>query len=189
MLSTCPNCKKQIEHEDYLFEVSCECGMRFNPFMDLGTPAAETPLTPAWADPSGTTAPDPNAFAESHSVFAELKEFAEGTAHATTAKPSVLDKPSTAAAPVPFAAVPSSEPIITSGDGLPGYRIEAYLAPVSATGTLNAADANPMRPGFDALWNQAIALGANGIVAVRWVLSPDGSKVILSGTPVRCTKD
>lgn len=203
MLSTCPKCKKQIEHEDFMFEVHCECGTRFNPFMGLTETPAETPAVPevssslgdaqTWQDPLASVEPE-NNYQESNSVFAELKDFAEGNLPTPTPSPSA---PTFGSAPTasPYAS-PGSRPagtasdaILTSGDGLPGYRIDAYLAPVSATSELDSADPNPMRRGFDALWSQAVAGGANGVVAMRWVLSPDGSRVVLSGTPVRCTKE
>jgi hypothetical protein len=197
MLSICPKCKKEIEHEDFLFEVHCDCGSRFNPFMNL-EPAptdvahAEPPSAgagldaPTWQDPMAEQ-PD---FKESQSVFAELKDFAEGTMAEMAVPPLNLDGPPPAASPsIPRAPGAPSDAVLTSGDGLPGYRIDAYLAPVSAVAALNPADSNPLRPGFDALWSHAVAEGANGVVAVRWVLSPDGSRVILSGTPVRCSKE
>ncbi len=184
MLSTCPNCKKEIEHEDFLFEVQCQCGSRFNPFMSMSeeTPA-EVVATPVWENKDST--PD---YSESQSVFSELKEFAE--TGAVTPPPS----PPNATAeldslPGATNSVEALDAILTAGDSLPGYQIDRYLPPVSAVAALDASEPNPLRPGFNALWSQALQCGANGIVAVRWVLSPDGTRVVLSGTPVHCSKD
>jgi hypothetical protein len=200
MLSTCPKCKKQIEHEDFMFEVHCDCGTRFNPFMGLtetpaetSAPAPSVPETPTWQDPLASTEPESN-YQESNSVFAELKDFAEGNLTAPSPSPSTPAFGQAPAAPsyptsTSRPAGSSGDAILTAGDGLPGYRIDAYLAPVSAAAELDSADPNPMRKGFDALWSQAVAGGANGVVAMRWVLSPDGTRVVLSGTPVRCTKE
>lgn len=178
MQSTCPNCKKQIEHEDFLFEVACDCGSRFNPFMNASEDASFDPVeAPAVAD-----------YSESASVFSELKNFAEsdGAVFETTPPPQeIAETPAPKRAPRP---VVSGQLILTAGDSIPGYQIESYLAPVSASVPLAASDPNPLGPGFDALSEQAQALSASGIVAVRWVLSPTGTHVVLSGTPVVCSK-
>lgn len=201
MITPCPQCKKQVEHEDFLFEVICDCGARFNPFMNMnevppldGVEVAADP--PTWQEPPAA----PTNFAESQAVFAELKDFAEG--NIAEAAPVDLNTALGNAPAAAFAAPPTplrerppavpiagdSEAILTSGDSLPGYRIDSYLPPISAVTEL-APTPNPLRKGFDALWEEALALGANGVVAVRWVLSPDGSRVVLSGTPVRCAKE
>lgn len=63
--SSCPNCKKKNEHEDYLFEVACSCGSRYNPFMQLEeTPAA----APSAAEPQ---------FAEASAAFADIRNFGD----------------------------------------------------------------------------------------------------------------
>lgn len=201
MVTNCPKCHKPNEHEDFMFEVLCECGSRFNPFMSVHEePAAdeppsaapiEAPAAPAWQE----LEPEAN-FSESQSVLDEIREFAEtgndrvalSVNSSVPLAPSAAPAPTRSAAPRPPAAG-GEETIMTSGDGLPGYRIESYLSPVSAAAELDAADPNPMRKGFDALWDQARQAGGNGMVGVRWVLSPDGSRVILSGTPVHCLKE
>ena len=71
MVSTCPSCKNQITHEDYLFEVACECGMRFNPFYDASGPNEIPPQVEA--EPESAA---PN-FSESRTAFQEIVQFGE----------------------------------------------------------------------------------------------------------------
>ncbi|MBY0369393.1 hypothetical protein K2X33_01825 [bacterium] len=178
MTSNCPQCKKAVEHEDYMFEVRCDCGSRFNPFMDAS-----------------------NTFEEGQAALEEIAQFALGqqtseapaAAHAAAggspSEPPVAEVRSAPTAAFTARTVSDSEPILTAGDSLPGYRIENYLAPVSTSADLDPNHNHPLKAGFDALWAQAVASGATGIVAMRWVLSPDGTRVVLSGTPVVCTKE
>ncbi len=197
MVTACPKCHKPNEHEDFMFEVLCECGSRFNPFMSVHEePANDTPSAAleASAAPAWQELGQESGFSESQAVLEEIREFAEtGNDRATLSVNTPVSAPTPSAAPArstPRPAVSAAEGVImTSGDGLPGYRIESYLSPVSAAAELEAADPNPMRRGFDALWDQARQAGGNGVVGVRWVLSPDGSRVILSGTPVHCLKE
>ena len=193
MQSTCPNCKKQIEHEDFLFEVVCSCGSRFNPFMGL---SEAPPLDGVDVPVSAPAAVEgPESFEESQAVFNELKEFAEGTNMGKQANLVVgtpLDgppKPPTRKAKTPQKVTLPSDAIMTAGDGLPGYHIDEYLPPVSASGALDPHDPNPLGRAFETLWAQAVAIGATGVVAVRWVLLPEGNRVLMSGTPVRCSKE
>ncbi len=177
MQSTCPNCKKQIEHEDFLFEVACDCGSRFNPFMSASNDSTFDPVEVPAID-----------YSESASVFSELKSFAEqdgGLPETREAPVQTPEFPSAPKAPRPSV---SGQMILTAGDSIPGYLIESYLAPVSASVPLAAEQSNPLGPAFDALSEQASAVSASAIVAVRWVLSPTGTHVVLSGTPVICSK-
>jgi uncharacterized protein YbjQ (UPF0145 family) len=177
MQSTCPNCKKQIEHEDFLFEVACDCGSRFNPFMNASDDAAFEPVEAPATD-----------YSESASVFSELKNFAEQDGVLPEIPSAQVEEaPSTLPRQPPRPPV-SGQLILTAGDSIPGYQIESYLAPVSASVPLAAHESNPLGPAFDALSEQASAVSASGIVAVRWVLSPTGTHVVLSGTPVICSK-
>ncbi len=195
MITPCPQCKKQVEHEDFLFEVVCDCGARFNPFMNMtDIPPLDGVEMPAVA---AAASPEPENYAQSQAVFAELKDFAEGNLAdigevGEVGKPAAVadlnPSPFPAAVETKFAPVPEGETILTAGDGLPGYRIDAYLPPISALCELQAIS-NPLAKGFEALSSEAAARGANGVVAVRWILSPDGTRVVLSGTPVRCTKE
>lgn len=188
MTSQCPHCKNSVEHEDYLFEVACSCGGRFNPFMGL------TEIPPL----DGVEVPETGAaFKQSEAAFAEIAQFATGdeaplapALGAPEISPPEIVPPPPPPSAVPFAPRPTAgEAILTSGDSLPGYQIQHYLPPVSAISELDTSAANPLKAGFDALWALAQAQGGNGVVAVRWVLSPDGSRVILSGTPVQCAKE
>jgi hypothetical protein len=135
--------------------------------------------------------PTPGGFAESEAVFEELKKFAEGSLPQTPNAPAPSSSsPSSAplSSPLPSGNESTAAALFTSGDSLPGYRIDTYLPPVSAITELDPT-ANPLGKGFEALCREAAAKGANAVVAVRWVLSPDGTRVILSGTPVQCTKE
>src|SRR5690606_16240461 len=150
------------------------------------------PAAPTWQEPAAAT---PEGLQESQAAFDEIQQFAETgespVALAIETPMEIQAKPATPSktknpAPRPAA---SGDQIMTSGDGLPGYRIESYLPPVSASANLDSDSSNPMHKGFAALWEEAVKEGATGVVAVRWVLSPDGNRVILSGTPVICRKE
>ncbi len=202
MLSICPSCKKQLEHEDFLFEVVCDnCRTRFNPFMQqMEVPAEGIPgLTPAASEPSQLgDSPAPAAaenFSESNAVFQELRQFGETLeepppAAEPAAEPS---SPGPAAAPRSTKAAPTvvavaSDCAMTTGDTLHGYTIETYLDPVSLLADIDAAGADPLKGAFEALSTAARNLGANGLLGLRWVPSSDMSRVMVSGIPVRCTK-
>jgi uncharacterized protein YbjQ (UPF0145 family) len=77
---------------------------------------------------------------------------------------------------------------MTTGDTLHGYTIETYLDPVSLLADIDAAGADPLKGAFEALSTAARNLGANGLLGLRWVPSSDMSRVMVSGIPVRCTK-
>lgn len=77
--------------------------------------------------------------------------------------------------------------LMTSGDVLQNHTIQEYLSPISVLSALVPGD-NPMAPAFTALRAQAAKLGGNGVVAMRWSLSGDASKVLVSGTAVKCAK-
>ncbi len=200
MQSTCPSCKNQIEHEDFLFEVVCDkCRTRFNPFMQqMDLPAEGIPgLTPAAAEPSEMAEPPGENFAESNAVFQELRQFGETLEEPAEPKnelggaepgavPSAKSASSARSAPVMVAV--ATDCAITTGDTLQGYVIEAYLEPVSVLADLEAGAPDPLKSAFEQLSGQAKNQGGNGMLGMRWALSPDMTKCLISGIPVRCTK-
>jgi len=195
MISTCPNCKNQIEHEDFLFEVECKCGMRFNPFYDVKTGDVT----------GGTAGDDPGTggdrsvenplsdFTESRTAFQEIVQFGEtGTdlpkpeaAAPSRPKPSTVTKPPSGT--TSSTGIGSeSEVIITTAPLLPGYEIQSYLIPVSAWSSCEGE--NPLGSGFESLWSTCVAAGGTALTSVQWSFTPDGTRILLSGIPVRCVK-
>lgn len=207
MVSTCPACNQQVNHDDNLFEVKCACGNLFNPFMlnnNLDIPPLEPggmgvheeppPAAPP-IEPMVELTPEPPAanYDESNAAFQELREFGENLADGNvppdpSPAAAAPAEPVSAPAPrIPSGAV-SGDCLMTAGEHIDGYRIDAYLPPLSVASSLNLEGGDPLRPAFDLLWEQAQSQGANGVLALRWVMTPDARKVILSGTPVRATK-
>lgn len=137
----------------------------------------------------------PQNFAESTAAFNELREFAEALIPGAP-EPSVMTTPpaiteavsSQSSAPLAAPNFSASDYPITAGDTLQGYQVTQYLSPLSVVSELNLAGGDPLKGAFDALSKQAKQNGANAVVAVKWSITPDGRKVILSGTPVRCVK-
>lgn len=198
MESVCPNCQKKNEHEDFLFEVVCKCGSRYNPFMQLEDPNG------LGAEPSAMSenaAAGADNFAESSATFQELRDFGENLGQSEagvspgvsegTPKEAPVASAAPKARPAPTVAVnvePGEECPMTAGDGLPGYVIEAYYLPVSVVCDVEMGGDNPLRNAFSALWQSARGAGGNGVVSLRWSLTPDGAKVVASGTPVKCAR-
>jgi len=170
MLSTCPSCLNQIHHEDHLFEIICECGTRFQPFLTNTEAIAE---------------PEPALGAtsyESAEIFAEIRQFGE-----TLIEPEV--------SPSSKAAVPTSQDsqsndlnsnsiAITSTEHLPSHVIEALMGPVSVLVNFTADDQDPIRNALPALTQRCKTLGGNGIVGLRMTPSADPSKLLVWGTVV-----
>jgi len=188
MISTCPSCLNQVSHEEHLFEIQCECGTRFNPY--LSSSDEEIPPLEGPSNPEAQAAP--SDYSESRSMFEELKNFGESL----NADEEVLPENNTALPPVETpgeeaqtAQVPVEECLMTSGDNFEGYKIESYLAPVSLWSEVSANSDNPLKPAFDRLRERAQVAGGNGILSVRWTLSPDSTRVLLTGIPVRCSKN
>jgi len=202
MESACPKCKKKMEHEDYLFEVVCsDCGMRFNPFYDKFSEGAEAGSEPG---------PEATNFQESATAFQEIVNFGEalGTEVEAEDAPQSLDSNGLLPEPGSELAATSTPPprkftssqndfvasgedsvLMTSGDTLHGYRVTTYFPPQSVWADSDSASDNPLDSGFHLLWEKCSTKGANGIVAVQWRFTPDGSRILISGTPVRCEKE
>lgn len=195
MLSKCPNCQKETEHEDYLFEVNCTCGSRYNPFMQMENDPLMAGLAP---DPVEAPAENAAQFAESAAAFAEIRDFVEQPAGSLPSSAPLEPEPTLGGAPEatpmqmprsPAAIAPGGDRWCTTAEALPGFRIESVLGPVSAGAALAWDGSDPLRPALDKLWQEAVARGANGCVAVRAVMSPDGTKVVVLGTAVRCAPE
>ena len=190
MKSKCPTCKKEHDHEDFLFEVVCSCGIRYNPFMQDtgGGPAAEsTPLQELSADSGGGGLQN---FSESNAAFQELREFGEGMGGGEPTAPSPKPSPSqsssrSSGASTTISVTVGDEMAMTCGETLAGRQIEAVLTPVSAAADWDAGSEDPLAQVFTALWKRALSRGGNGIVGLRWSFSPDG-KVVAAGTAIRC---
>jgi hypothetical protein len=183
MDSTCPNCKKKNEHEDYLFEVACSCGSRYNPFMPLDeAPAAASLPTP-----------DPQ-FAEANAAFADIRNFGDENL-SPAVPPSLPEKVAfTELSAPPPPGAPSSNPPATS----PPRPVSAAAAsvgavvspleplpPVSACVDFDGSLPDPLSPLVEKLWQRATSAGASACTELRWAFSPDGQKLLGSCVPVR----
>ncbi len=159
--------------------------------MDFGNPTGMIDIGPG---PKSMSEPaEKGEFAESKTAFADIREFGETLQE----KPKPAKAPPRSPAPGPNEAQPVPSPVLktsgggawlmTSGDALQNHTIVEYLSPVSVLSELVPGD-NPMAPAFAALRAQSAKLGGNGVVAMRWSLSGDASKVLVSGTAVKCAK-
>lgn len=200
MLSTCPSCLTQVLHEDGVAQLNCECGETFSPFL---IPVAEAH--------TGLQAPimamGENKYLESEAAFAELRDFgetlgdvlsspavsapeAQRAASDEQATPQVQmpNSPSASLNTFPTPGPLTSQCMITAGDSLAGFGIDTFLPPISVwTPTSLEAD-DPLAPAYNSLSQKADQLGANGVVSVRWSFTPDGSRILMNGTPVKCRK-
>jgi hypothetical protein len=191
MESTCPSCGNQVTHEDHLFEVVCTCGTRFNPFYQMGDLPALDPSTPPVEGASDLSLENfDQDYSESNNAFQELRDFGEGV-------PSASPGPSATQAKTKQSTEfsdPSAEPTqsierrFTSGATFEGFRIESYFEIISLWGELTEGP-EPLKASLKSLWDLTLARGANGVVDFRWALSPEGTRVLLTGTPVRCAKN
>jgi hypothetical protein len=182
------------EHEDYLFEVRCEdCGTRYNPFFESSPHAEETPEGESDAPPSE------NLYKESSNAFSDIVSFGENLN-------SVGEAPGTLPDPLSPEGLPEAEPpkevshpttkpqietsqgtvLVTAGDALEGYRVVKYFSPQSTWMDCDPNAMDPLAQGIEALWQKCVMLGANAVVAMQWRFSPDGSRILISGTPVYC---
>jgi len=194
MVSACPACLTMVNHEDHIFEVQCsECGTRFNPFLPSeGMPEPQPNLGPGPSTMAGLTA-DLSGFNESTNAFREIRDFGETLGKSVIPQPtkstprpsSAPDKSTSLSTP---AELDGEDLLATSGDTLQGYTIDAYLPPISTITEFDAAAQNPLKTLFGSLRIQAKGVGATAVLSVRWAILPDGTKVVASGTPVRCSK-
>ena len=180
MLSACPSCLTQVNHEDHLFQVQCEtCGNRFNPFL------------PSEESPGSETAPVDNTFQESMAAFQEVRDFGEtlGSGQPEIKPPKPIAKEVQISAPKVADTLTSPTTflgIVSSGDALQGYGISNYFRPISLLTSLTD-DADPLAEAVDLLMKRAHTTGANAVVGFRWAFTADG-RVLLSGIPVVAEK-
>lgn len=190
MLSTCPSCLAQVNHADHLFDVTCECGNHFSPFLNV-------------ENSGGYEAPPeskPQEFNESANAFQDIVNFGETLSAEDMDKPM---EPLAMGAPAPETPKSQKTPppipqggaggsfdgvTLTSQDVLSDQQITNYFPPISTIQDLDTSLTNPMQPAFQALSAQAQNLGANAVVGLTIALTGDGTKVLLMGTPVRCVK-
>jgi len=148
----------------------------------------------------------PSDYSESESAFAELRNFGEALSSlgdSNTQVPSQPDHidpktmvPPTLMNPMPSIEVATIQPppqnsecMITAGELFSGFHIETFLEPVSVWSPTTLDSEDPLRQGHQVLAQRALQLGANGVVSVRWSFTPDGSRILLTGTPVKCRKN
>jgi len=218
VLSTCPACLNQILHEDGKDTISCECGETFSPFLTvppemdftsgplIAMAEKNTIVGPTFSENSNSMNEDFLAqnnsqdFSESEAAFAELRSFGEtvsesGPPELPVSSPIVSSSPTptggtsvsqTPSEPLPSEAVHVCP--ITAGDELSGYTVDAFLPPISVWCSAKLEIEDPLKNAHDMLSQKATQLGANGVVSVRWSFTPDGSRILLTGTPVKCRK-
>lgn len=194
MESTCPSCKAKVNHEEYLFEVGCDCGMRFNPFYDAGSEnqaagSTEAP-TPSLSNSSVAM------FTESQNAFQEIVQFGESLAEKPSAaeipmtdiiKPNATNSTLSASSNARGASdLPGA--MVISGDHLDGFHIDTFFLPVSVCSNVELGAPNPLKAAFETLWKLGESAGGNALLSFRWAFSPDGAKCLLTATPVRATR-
>ncbi|MBI1860603.1 MAG: hypothetical protein HYR96_06775 [Deltaproteobacteria bacterium] len=166
MLSLCPKCHHEIEHEDYLFEVTCSCGAHFNPFMT--TQDSQSPMSHQASElvlaAKTINVPEPTnnteRFSESEAAFSAIREFGEGLS--TNGK---LKTPEPSAAALSMG--PSS-------------------AIISVRSEL-ATRGEPLAPVMKALNDLAMQRGAS-VTLVQWQILNDSRTVIASATLAKAEK-
>ena len=188
MDSLCPKCKKNITHEDYLFEVQCPCGTRFNPFM--GVEGGQAPPSEIQSDdgPIAMSELDDDSFKESTNAFKEIQDFGE------------LMPPMKAAGAIPFlkpelavevpvsrtlSVAPDDNFVFSSTPHIEGHVTESYLLPVSVQSEIDTKASDPLKDAFLLLKKRAQDQGANALVEFQWKVSADGTRVFVSGLPLR----
>lgn len=182
MLSTCPSCLSQVNHPDHLFDVTCECGAHFSPYLNIDDPK-------------------PNSFseyAESNSAFKEIVQFGEklGSDIDTPMEPSmdkIIEEKTPTPPPMPAAEGTKSfgaarEMLISTTSELSGHVIQTHYMPVSLVVPFQATSSNPIQQGVLGLWKMAEGVGANGLVGLQTTITPDGQNLLLVGVPIRCSK-
>ncbi len=192
MDSICPKCKKSITHEDYLFEVQCPCGARFNPFMGLDGGDAVSEEIPAstFNEPLAMTELEDDSFKESTNAFKEIQDFGElmpqaAEALAPKAEKLSAPRPSAPASTRTISLSHEDNFVFSSTPHLDGYDIESYLLPVSVQAEIDSTTQDPLKDAFLLLKKRAQDQGANALVEFQWKVSADGTRVFVSGLPVR----
>lgn len=185
-----------VEHEDYLFEVKCECGMRFNPYFTGGeTQNSHTDSSAGDSDPDG--------FQESTNAFKDIVTFGEavsnpeGIAALAEVTPITIPEQKAPAPKTITYATPSDGTsrentrslsiLISPTNEIPDHKTEKFYLPISVITEFESGQTDPLAPGFQILCQKAIEMNANGLCSLQWKILPDGSKIIFSAIPVHCT--
>jgi len=144
-------------------------------------------------------------FAESETAFKEIRDFGEGLEAPAmisnkTAPTMLEDLNPVIQEDIAFdgiAVPPTSQPtpsgltgnaLITTSTELPGFMIENYLLPISLLSPLTEGAESPLDEAFQKIWERAQQLGANALVDLKWKIFPDGTRVLMTATPVTCQK-
>jgi hypothetical protein len=166
--------------------------------------ADSLPMEPT-RDPVAVESPSFTDYSESEAAFAELRTFGEGLGVINSEASETLQEPTPlspkASAPdlsklepskqnfnPPEFTAPTVNCLITAGDSLSGYEIESFLSPLSIWCSASVDSEDPLKQAHEILSARAQKLGANGVVSVRWSFTPDGNRILLTGTPVKCRK-
>ncbi|MCB0405274.1 MAG: hypothetical protein KDD51_10850 [Bdellovibrionales bacterium] len=145
---------------------------------------------------SSQSEPDSD-FSESTQAFDEIREFGESvlpgqqaaTSSTATAESANVSPDETAKVSVAAVGPDGASPMrMTSGAVLQGFKITDYFTPLSLQCAVKEDAEEPLQPAFEKLWAKAEAMGGNGVIDLKWRLSADGTKVLISGTPVQCKK-
>lgn len=160
-----------MEHEDYLFEVHCSCGARFNPFMTQeDAPRGVDEPAPQRVESQPENAPSENEkpvstepFQESAAAFTEIRQFGESVGIGSNKE--------------------KAGAILTAAFEIPGHIISNVIGMVSVVAALSAGD-SPLRGAFDNLTKAVRNAGGGALVGLRWQLVPDSKSVVASGTVV-----
>ncbi len=188
MTSLCPKCHHEIEHEDYLFEVACTCGVHFNPFMTTqdsaphamagamvgAVPAAEVVSSDSIAvetAPLEKDEPRDPKFQESTQAFSAIRTYGEtlgvaGQTSATFIRPGLKSRP------------------ITSGFDLPGMQISGCVTLLSVRAEVSSGE-NPLVAVLGKLSVACERAGGDAVVGVAWQILGDSRTVVASGNAVK----
>ncbi len=183
-----------------------------SPLMAMGEKHTFTgvPVISEVENPSSDVAagtPTFSDYSESEAAFAELRSFGEDlgsleidsqvkptpkvpieTETSLPSTPNSTPIVTTAQSKISSVEVGFPNCLITAGDQLSGYEIEAFLPPISIWCSTAVETEDPLKGAHEILSQRASHIGANGVVSVRWSFTPDGSRILLTGTPVKCRK-
>lgn len=163
MVSICPKCHHEVDHEDYLFEVVCSCGVRFNPFMGSQGSIEKHQGKPLAAQPT-------QSVSESAAAFSAIREFGESLSYHLKSSP--------ASPPKGAASVGS---ISIRGHYLGTADVVGLCSTLSRIGDKD----RPLEFAVQALELRARELGADGLIDFCWQVMPDGQTVLACATAVR----
>lgn len=186
MISSCPNCMTQMEHEEHLFEIHCtHCNTQFTPQTQRlhDTPDGGPP-------PPGF--PSSEVYLESSNAFQEIRDFGDSISqNVAISKLEAAPAPRKKAEPPSpkTATAPPKDCLITAGHTLDQYRIQKYLLPLSVLTQISPGETDPLKNAFRSLWELALTSGANAIVSLQIHLSNDATQALVVGTPVLCERE